>query len=454
MEKVIVSVVIPCYKQAHFLKDAINSVKCQTFTAWEIIVVNDGSPDNTTETANLLGVRCIEKKNGGLSSARNAGIKAAKGEFILPLDADDKIHPEFLEKTMTMMDEVDVVGTWFKTFENSNREHQRYVTNVDSNYLRSQNPVTCCSLFRKSMWKDIGGYDEKMKDGYEDWDFWLSAAEHGYKIKILPKYLFFYRKHSVSMLRDAQSKHDQIVEYMKTKRSVTRSLIDVVIPVGTGSVNSNNELRFCLRSIEKNLRGYRNIWIVGFMPKWLKNLKHIPFKEYHPKANNIHDKIKAACEHPEVSDEFILFNDDYFLTSELQATTYPHYYSRQALADVMERKRSDPYRRLVVDTINETRMIDYYDIHVPMRIKKSEFLSMTYNRNYEGGILVKSSYAKHAQVQGIDRLDPIIRNKATRDEIENMEIFTDVISIHDEAINQEFIDWVQERYPHKCSYEA
>ncbi len=184
MEKVIVSVVIPCYKQAHFLKDAINSVKCQTFTAWEIIVVNDGSPDNTTETANLLGVRCIEKKNGGLSSARNAGIKAAKGEFILPLDADDKIHPEFLEKTMTMMDEVDVVGTWFKTFENSNREHQRYVTNVDSNYLRSQNPVTCCSLFRKSMWKDIGGYDEKMNDGYEDWDFWLSAAEHGYKIQI------------------------------------------------------------------------------------------------------------------------------------------------------------------------------------------------------------------------------------------------------------------------------
>jgi glycosyltransferase involved in cell wall biosynthesis len=454
MEKVIVSVIIPCYKQAHFLRDAINSVKCQTFKAWEIIVVNDGSPDNTTETANLLGVRCIEKKNGGLSSARNAGIKAAKGEFILPLDADDKIHPEFLEKTMTMMDEVDVVGTWFKTFGNSNREHQRYVTNVDSNYLRSQNPVTCCSLFRKSMWKDIGGYDEKMNDGYEDWDFWLSAAEHGYKIQILPEYLFYYRKHSVSMLRDAQSKHDQILEHMKTKRSVTKSLIDVVIPVGTGSVNSNNELRFCLRSIEKNLRGYRNIWIVGFMPKWLKNLKHITFKEYHPKANNIHDKIKAACEHPEVSDEFIMFNDDYFLTSEVQAVIYPNYYSRQALADVMGRKRSDPYRRLVVDTINETRMIDYYDIHVPLRIKKSEFLSMPYNRNYEGGILVKSSYAKHAQVQGIDRLDPIIRNKATRDEIENMEIFTDVISIHDEAINQEFIDWVQERYPHKCSYEA
>lgn len=454
MEKIIVSVVIPCYRQAHFLKDAINSVKCQTFKAWEIIVVNDGSPDNTTETANLLGVRCIEKKNGGLSSARNAGIKAARGEFILPLDADDKIHPEFLEKTMAMMDNCDIASTWLKTFGDRSNTWGSEFLHPGTSEIRSKNLINCCSLFRKSMWQKIGGYDEKMKDGYEDWDFWLSACEHGYKIQILPEYLFYYRKHSVSMLKDARSKHDQILDYMKTKRSVTKSLIDVVIPVGTGSVNSNNELRFCLRSIEKNLRGYRNIWIVGFMPKWLKNLKHIPFKEYHPKANNIHDKISAACEHPEVSDEFILFNDDYFLTGETHATIYHNFYSRQALADVMERKRSDPYRRLVVDTINETGMNQYYDIHMPMRMKKSLFLSMPYNRNYEGGILVKSSYAKHAGINGIDTLDPIIRTKATRDEIENMEIFTDVISIHDEAINQEFIDWVQERYPHKCSYEV
>lgn len=449
-----VSVVIPCYKQGHFLKDAIESVRCQTYKDYEIIVVNDGSPDNTTEVANLLGARCIEKKNGGLSSARNAGIKAAKGEYILPLDADDKIHPEFLSKTMALMSEADVVGTWFKTFGNSNREHQRYVTNVDANYLRSQNPVTCCSLFRKSMWKDIGGYDEKMKDGYEDWDFWLSSAEKGYKIRIIPEYLFYYRKHSVSMLKDARSKHDQILQYMRTKRSVTKSLIDVVIPMGTGSVNSNNELRFCLRSIEKNLRGYRNIWIVGFMPKWMRNLKHIPFKEYHPKANNIHDKIKAACEHPEVSDEFIMFNDDYFLTCETQATTYPYCFSDDAFQEVMNRPKADPYRRLVVDTINETGMKEYYDIHCPVRIKKSVFLSMPYNRNYEGGILVKSSYAKHANVHGIPTHDGIIRNKMTREQIENMEVFTDCISIHDEAINQDFISWVQDRYPHKCSYEV
>lgn len=449
-----VSIVIPCYKQAHFLKDAIESVKCQTYKDYEIIVVNDGSPDNTTEVANLLGARCIEKKNGGLSSARNAGIKAAKGEFILPLDADDKIHPEFLAKTMALMSEADIVSTWLRTFGNESREWGYLKLNPILSEIRSINPINCCSLFRKSMWKDIGGYDEKMKDGYEDWDFWLSAAEKGYKIKIIPEYLFYYRKHSVSMLKDARSKHDQILEYMRTKRSVTKSLIDVVIPMGTGSVNSNNELRFCLRSIEKNLRGYRNIWIVGFMPKWMRNLKHIPFKEYHPKANNIHDKIKAACEHLEVSDEFIMFNDDYFLTCETQATTYPYCYSREAMIEVMARPKADPYRRLVVDTITETGIKEYYDIHCPMRIKKSEFLSMPYNRNYECGLLVKSSYAKHAGVQGTPAHDAIIRKKMTREQIKKMEVFTDCISVHDEAINQDFIDWVQERYPHKCSYEV
>ena len=67
---------------------------------------------------------------------------------------------------------------------------------------------------------------------------------------------------------------------------------------------------------------------------------------------------------------------------------------------------------------------------------------------------MKSSYAKHAGVQGTLTHDAIIRKKMTREQIENLEVFTDVISVHDEAINQDFIDWVQDRYPHKCSYEV
>lgn len=84
-----VSVVIPCYGQAHWLPDAIESALAQTVPC-EVIVVNDGSPDNTSSVAQNYAVTLVEKENGGLSSARNAGIKKATGKWILTLDADDK----------------------------------------------------------------------------------------------------------------------------------------------------------------------------------------------------------------------------------------------------------------------------------------------------------------------------------------------------------------------------
>lgn len=449
-----VSVVIPCYNQAHFLRDAIESVRAQTYKDLEIIVVDDGSPDNTSEVAKSLGVRCIRKQNGGLSSARNAGIKEAKGEYILPLDADDKIKPNFLETVMTGIQEADIVSTWLLTFGNENRtwgsEHLRPGLNI----MYRQNQINCCSLYRKSMWEDIGGYDENMRLGYEDWDFWLSALEKGYKIKVIPEHLFLYRKHSVSMLKDARKRHEEIVHYMRKKRTQSDKLIDVVIPVGTGSQSGDNELRFCLRAIERYLKGYRNIYIVGHLPRWCTNVIHIKHGEYHPKANNIHDKITAACNHSDITEDFIVFNDDYFLVQAVEAAIYPYYYSDDALDEVMQRPKANPYRRLVVDTFNEIGPAKYYDIHCPIVINKEAFLSQKYNRKHEGGILVKSSYCAHFQPQAAQkRADPILRDRHTIEEIRIMELTTDLISIHDTAINQDFIDWIEVKFPYRSSFE-
>ena len=94
-----VSIIIPVYNHAQWLPDAISSALNQTVPC-EVIVVNDGSPDNTSEVAKMFDVKLIEKENGGLSSARNAGIKEATGEWILTLDADDKIAPDFVEKCL------------------------------------------------------------------------------------------------------------------------------------------------------------------------------------------------------------------------------------------------------------------------------------------------------------------------------------------------------------------
>jgi mannosyltransferase OCH1-like enzyme len=227
-----VTVVIPCYKQAHFLPDAIESVLNQTYQDIEIIVVNDGSPDNTSEVvkqymdgiplarnrkaiSNNGKVKLIEKENGGLSSARNAGIKKAAGGWILPLDADDKIHPQFIERTIGKND---IVATGLVTFGDQSKRWVKPFTNPTLENFLHKNPLNCCSLFKKDVWTMAGGYDENMKLGYEDWEFWIRAAKCGFNFTCLTdEFLFYYRKHSVSMLRDAMAKHNEIIAYMSRK---------------------------------------------------------------------------------------------------------------------------------------------------------------------------------------------------------------------------------------------
>ncbi len=98
----LISIIVPCYKQAHFLKESLQSVLEQTYGHWECIIVNDGSPDNTGKVATEwcrkdARFKYLYKENGGLSSARNVGIEASKGTFILPLDADDLLHKNYLK---------------------------------------------------------------------------------------------------------------------------------------------------------------------------------------------------------------------------------------------------------------------------------------------------------------------------------------------------------------------
>lgn len=209
-----VSIVIPCYNQAHWLGDAIKSCMEQKVKPIEIIVVNDGSPDNTSEVARQYPVKLIEKENGGLSSARNAGIKEAKGKYIITLDADDKIHPDFIKKTVGLDDIVsigvqefgDSMSAWLPPQKNP--KHEDFLKN---------NRIICASLFKREIWEKIGGYDEKMKLGYEDWDFWCRATKAGYTVTCIDDILFFYRRHGKSMVDGARANHQAIRDYMATK---------------------------------------------------------------------------------------------------------------------------------------------------------------------------------------------------------------------------------------------
>lgn len=211
MKKYKISIVIPCFKQAQYLEDAIESALNQTIPC-EIIVVNDGSPDNTSEIAKKYPVILIEKENGGLASARNAGIAVATGDYILTLDADDIIAQDFIEKTVGIDD---IVGTQQQEFGDSHILWMNNNSNPTFEDFKKSNQINCSSLFKKEIWEKVGGYCEKMPyQGYEDWFFWLNATKAGYKVTIIQEPLFFYRKHGISMISNTVKYHNELYKYM------------------------------------------------------------------------------------------------------------------------------------------------------------------------------------------------------------------------------------------------
>lgn len=212
----LVSIIIPCFKQAHWLPDAIESALAQTYKNVEVIVVNDGSPDNTSEVARKYPVVLIEQENKGLSVARNAGIKASGGDYILTLDADDKITPDFIDKTIGVDD---IVGTAQQEFGESNTLWNTQLEHPTFSDFIVGNQINCCSLQKADVYKNIGGYDEMMKDGYEDWDYWLRAAKAGYTFTVIREPLFFYRKRGWSMVDNATSKHKDLHLYIVKKHT-------------------------------------------------------------------------------------------------------------------------------------------------------------------------------------------------------------------------------------------
>ena len=225
---VLVSVIVPCYNQAHYLSEALQSVLEQTYSNWECIIVNDGSPDNTEHIVKQwlekdARFKYVYQENGGLPSARNFGIKSSEGDFILPLDADDILHPDYLKKLVPILQfdkSLGIVSCHTKFFSNKTTNIVGELKSIGTTYkdLLFENKLTASSLYRKECWEAVGGYDESMKAGFEDWEFWLATTKTGRKYKIIEEFLFYYRKAKKSMLVDTINSHAEAnMEYIFRK---------------------------------------------------------------------------------------------------------------------------------------------------------------------------------------------------------------------------------------------
>jgi len=228
MEIPIISIIIPCFNHGRFIDDAIHSVEQSTRNDYEIIIINDGSTDEYTNRhlhkLKRKGYNIILQENQGLGKTRNNGIGIAKGKYILPLDADNMITPEYITKAVGIMEadpSISIVYSDRELFGNTTGIVQ--VGEFDVMRIIKANYIDACAIYRKKVWETNHGYDEKMPaQGWEDWDFWLTAIENGFCFYYIPEPLFLYRVLDNSMIQKLVNnpKYPNLIKYFDIKHSI------------------------------------------------------------------------------------------------------------------------------------------------------------------------------------------------------------------------------------------
>lgn len=205
----LVSIIIPCYNAGRYLPDAVQSALAQTYANVEVVITDDASSDAATaaEVRRILDRDCrisavFHERNQGLAAARNSAIRASRGEFILPLDADDKVQPTFLERTVPLLREQPQVGVVYTDSETFGCERARhYAGPFELAKALAMQTFGCTVLFRRCDYDATGGYSSECY-GLEQWDLLLSLLELGRTAAYVPEPLFLYRQHAEGSMTD------------------------------------------------------------------------------------------------------------------------------------------------------------------------------------------------------------------------------------------------------------
>eukprot|EP00003_Mantamonas_plastica_P002684 TRINITY_DN1205_c0_g1_i10.p1 TRINITY_DN1205_c0_g1~~TRINITY_DN1205_c0_g1_i10.p1 ORF type:complete len:672 (-),score=141.72 TRINITY_DN1205_c0_g1_i10:95-2110(-) len=216
--QVMVSVVMPCYGHIHHIQESIESVVRQTYHSWELLVVDDASPDQCGEYVEELKKQqwpnhknihiLVLSQNGGAAAARNAGITFAKGKWISCLDGDDTIRSDYFEEAMKLSTRDPSVNLIYsdqlyyrEEFKPANRFGDWIVPEYSAQRVLLEGPWPTMSLFRRTLWVSSGGFEPQMPWGSEDWVFWISISRHALVPRKLHAFMVFYRFKETSKMR-------------------------------------------------------------------------------------------------------------------------------------------------------------------------------------------------------------------------------------------------------------
>lgn len=220
-----ISVIVPCYNQARFLSEALDSIYSQTYQNWECIIINDGSEDKTPEIAGYWlkqddRFKYAAQENKGLSGARNKGLELAEGDLIQFLDADDVIDQKKFEKSIMIIQnepDISIVVSNFRTFTNKPEESYSPYCELSKDLLCFNSILTKwatksipihCGIFRSELFKDFR-FPEALK-AVEDWVMWVSLFKQNPKARFIDEPLALYRRQPESLTTDSLSMDENL----------------------------------------------------------------------------------------------------------------------------------------------------------------------------------------------------------------------------------------------------
>lgn len=216
----LISVIIPCFNTAQYLPETLDSLFSQTLQNFEVIAIDDGSTDNTL---NILyryqekyqQLTVMSQENSYCMIARMNAIKHAKGKYLVCLDSDDKLHPEFLKKCSSIAENDETVAIVCSDVQLFGAKNQTWCRQFEIKDFLLENSICITSLIRKSFFDMTGGFDTNL-EMYEDWDLYISILELGGTIYRIPEPLFFYRQRedssSICNTATEQKKSDSLLK--------------------------------------------------------------------------------------------------------------------------------------------------------------------------------------------------------------------------------------------------
>lgn len=219
----LLSIIIPCYNDAQYIEQAVFSALNQTYPNIEVIVVDDGSNEETKAILQKLKskiTKLITQENQGQSTARNVGIVHAKGDYILVLDSDDFFERNFCEKAIAVFkkdESIKIVTSYVvRLLLNNKTELFKPSGGTITNFLK-YNGATGSAMFIKNDWQKVGGYDQDMRQGFEDWEFYLRLVKEGGYAFVIEEPLFNYRIRAVSTTTKANKIRSSLLQYIYFK---------------------------------------------------------------------------------------------------------------------------------------------------------------------------------------------------------------------------------------------